>query len=558
MPATKIKIKTKTKIGPGPLGTSEQEDVRRQQLNRELQNDMQRFLAAQAKENPRLRRLRRRSVDDPKPASRDFAEPRTTRFTPNEDLEVERPTLSTMQSGVQKVLYILRGVPGSGKSTLAKSIAAREGGQIYSTDDFFIDDDGVYCFDASRIGDAHRWNQERAIVAMGRSVNPVIIALSFRTILTCDSSALNQHIRAADNSNWRLLSWFNDNKNNFEKWDSVTDATSAYQKWKSRAIKCLKAIGLLRLHPASQWSDSLRRFLEDLATMHNEVQQTRKASDLEALRLARGSLERANPSAMVWGNSLDRTPSPGPAANNHKWTDDSSDGTFVPDNASYSETDDEQDEMEMKKHLELNFLSTQGPSFVEDLLRPHKNSYQFNSVDVTEQFATLKQEAIKRASNCMLEWKSGDIQHILALGSILLIDPSLDQNTAGAKYYFQAAAVLRDPSSAAAKFFPDSSVRADGRDIDLLEDTVTESSIDRISRVFSKAIEIYKSQGKEPAISAMRTTHAKLLLRNPRPEEDIILFDIFSTLSVAMLSFSMGYIATDFSDYRQIYKFADD
>ncbi|KAI9005387.1 hypothetical protein BC832DRAFT_539987 [Gaertneriomyces semiglobifer] len=263
------------------------------------------------------------------------------------------------------------------------------------------------------------------------------------------------HIRAADNSNWRLLSCFNDNKNNFEKWDSVTDATSAYQKWKSRVIKCLKAIRLLRLHLALQLVTS-------------------GCSDLAPYALP----------------PLDPTPSPGPAANNYKWTNDSSDGTFVPNNACYSETDDEQDEMEMKKHLELNFLSTQGPSFVEDLLRPYKNSYQFNSVDVTEQFAILKQEAIKRASNGMLEWKSGNIQHILALGSILLIDPSLDQNTAGAKYYFQAAAVLRDPSSAAAKFFPDLSVRADGRDIDLLEDTVTESSIDCISRVFSKAIEL--------------------------------------------------------------------
>ncbi|KAI9017620.1 hypothetical protein BC832DRAFT_39894 [Gaertneriomyces semiglobifer] len=58
-----------SKIGPGPLGTSEQEDVRRQHLNRELQNDMQRFLAAQAKENPRLRRLRRKSFEDPKVTS---------------------------------------------------------------------------------------------------------------------------------------------------------------------------------------------------------------------------------------------------------------------------------------------------------------------------------------------------------------------------------------------------------------------------------------------------------------------------------------------------------
>ncbi|KNC99131.1 uncharacterized protein SPPG_05390 [Spizellomyces punctatus DAOM BR117] len=51
------------KLGPGPLGTSEQEDVRRQRFRQELQNDMQSFLAAQAQENPRLRRLRRRQSE---------------------------------------------------------------------------------------------------------------------------------------------------------------------------------------------------------------------------------------------------------------------------------------------------------------------------------------------------------------------------------------------------------------------------------------------------------------------------------------------------------------
>ncbi|TPX63072.1 hypothetical protein SpCBS45565_g06894 [Spizellomyces sp. 'palustris'] len=51
------------KLGPGPLGTSEQEDVRRQRFRQELQSDMQSFMAAQAQENPRLRRLRRRQSE---------------------------------------------------------------------------------------------------------------------------------------------------------------------------------------------------------------------------------------------------------------------------------------------------------------------------------------------------------------------------------------------------------------------------------------------------------------------------------------------------------------
>lgn len=49
-----------------------------------------------------------------------------------------------------KRVIIFRGLPGSGKSTQAKAL----GGVVLSTDDYFMVD-GVYCFDASKIGAAH-------------------------------------------------------------------------------------------------------------------------------------------------------------------------------------------------------------------------------------------------------------------------------------------------------------------------------------------------------------------------------------------------------------------
>ncbi|KAI9091756.1 hypothetical protein DFS34DRAFT_634789 [Phlyctochytrium arcticum] len=49
--------------GHGALGTSEQEDVRRQRFKQEQQTDLQAFLAAQAKENPRLRHIKRRQSE---------------------------------------------------------------------------------------------------------------------------------------------------------------------------------------------------------------------------------------------------------------------------------------------------------------------------------------------------------------------------------------------------------------------------------------------------------------------------------------------------------------
>ena len=65
---------------------------------------------------------------------------------------------------MRKELVILRGLPGSGKSTLAREIVDSVPTwttNIFSTDDWFTDDDGVYTFVQKDIGRAHDWNQFR-------------------------------------------------------------------------------------------------------------------------------------------------------------------------------------------------------------------------------------------------------------------------------------------------------------------------------------------------------------------------------------------------------------
>jgi hypothetical protein len=57
---------------------------------------------------------------------------------------------------MEKILYIVRGIPGSGKSTFAKTL----GGQNYEADMFFINENGEYNFDFTKIKDAHQWCQE--------------------------------------------------------------------------------------------------------------------------------------------------------------------------------------------------------------------------------------------------------------------------------------------------------------------------------------------------------------------------------------------------------------
>ncbi len=55
-----------------------------------------------------------------------------------------------------KVLYIVRGVPGSGKTTFAKSLDC----PVFEADMFFVNSQGIYNFDYTKIKDAHAWCQK--------------------------------------------------------------------------------------------------------------------------------------------------------------------------------------------------------------------------------------------------------------------------------------------------------------------------------------------------------------------------------------------------------------
>jgi predicted kinase len=71
-----------------------------------------------------------------------------------------------------KRCYIMRGLPGSGKSTIARQLRG-SGGLVASTDDYW--QHGCrYEYDASRIMDAHDWNQARFRAAVRAEV-PIIV-----------------------------------------------------------------------------------------------------------------------------------------------------------------------------------------------------------------------------------------------------------------------------------------------------------------------------------------------------------------------------------------------
>lgn len=69
-------------------------------------------------------------------------------------------------------LLILRGTPGSGKSSLADLISRFTGFVVCTADDFFMDEEGNYNYNVSKLGVAHKQCQEKceAELKYGRSV----------------------------------------------------------------------------------------------------------------------------------------------------------------------------------------------------------------------------------------------------------------------------------------------------------------------------------------------------------------------------------------------------
>lgn len=80
-------------------------------------------------------------------------------------------------------LILLRGLPGSGKSTLASVILSTpvrsEIADVLSADDFFINEQGEYVFDATKLKAAHNDCQVRCAERMRMKVNKIVVANTF-------------------------------------------------------------------------------------------------------------------------------------------------------------------------------------------------------------------------------------------------------------------------------------------------------------------------------------------------------------------------------------------
>jgi predicted kinase len=77
---------------------------------------------------------------------------------------------------MEKIIYLLRGIPGSGKSTLAKSIGA-----VHFEADMYFYEGNEYKFNPLKLKQAHAWCQDQVRISMknsDRTIGDLRIAVS--------------------------------------------------------------------------------------------------------------------------------------------------------------------------------------------------------------------------------------------------------------------------------------------------------------------------------------------------------------------------------------------
>jgi predicted kinase len=77
-----------------------------------------------------------------------------------------------------KELFLLRGLPGSGKSTLAKMLVGDKDYCHKEADMYFVDGEGKYQFDITKLRDAHAWCQEEVEFLM-KYEHKVVVSNTF-------------------------------------------------------------------------------------------------------------------------------------------------------------------------------------------------------------------------------------------------------------------------------------------------------------------------------------------------------------------------------------------
>lgn len=77
---------------------------------------------------------------------------------------------------MNKVIFLIRGLPGSGKSSIGMTLNCT----VVSADDFFMSN-GEYCFDPSKLSAAHAYCRDATEIVLKSPANSVAVANTFTT-----------------------------------------------------------------------------------------------------------------------------------------------------------------------------------------------------------------------------------------------------------------------------------------------------------------------------------------------------------------------------------------
>jgi predicted kinase len=80
---------------------------------------------------------------------------------------------------MEKILFLIRGVPGSGKSTFAKTLIGEKDHCHKEADMYFVDREGNYKFEPSKIKAAHEWCQEEIEFLMKYEHSRIAVSNTF-------------------------------------------------------------------------------------------------------------------------------------------------------------------------------------------------------------------------------------------------------------------------------------------------------------------------------------------------------------------------------------------
>jgi predicted kinase len=106
-------------------------------------------------------------------------------------------------------LILLRGLPGSGKSTIGDIIlfTGQNNQDVLSADNFFIDRDGNYNFDATRLKEAHNDCQQKCAERMKMQFSKIVIANTFT-----QEWEMEKYFEMADRYRYRVHSLIVENR----------------------------------------------------------------------------------------------------------------------------------------------------------------------------------------------------------------------------------------------------------------------------------------------------------------------------------------------------------